>query len=259
MPVEDSIRAQLADTLYEAYTTGRPIPPLREDHDLTVEDGYAIQAQVIDRRRADEGKATGYKVGFTTPAIQDTVGIDEPAYGQILSDTVITRGPVDLDGLIDPRVETEIAFLLDDSLEDASTPVEVLAATKAVVPVIEIVDSRIRDWDVTAPEAIADNALSGRVVLGDRLDDAAGVDLALEGVQVLRNGATAATGIGADVLGHPTNSITWLATSLQEAGAGLEAGDLVLSGSITPLVPIDSGDVIEARFSSLGSITICGG
>ena len=124
------------------------------------------------------------------------------------------------------------------------------------MPVIEIVDSRVRDWTMTAGSAVADNALAARVVHGDRIADPAGLDLALEGVAVRRNGECVATGVGADVLGSPARVVAWLAGALADHGRRLAAGDLVSTGSLTELVAFEPGDTIEARFASLGSVTV---
>jgi len=244
--------ARLGDRLYEAYRAGEGIDPLPES--LTVADGYAIQEAVIDRRAA-EGPPVGYKVGFTSAAIREELGVEEPAYGRVLADTVRSEGRLD-DDLIDPKVEAELAVRLDAPLDPPVTPVDALAATGAVVPVVEVVDSRIRDWDIAAGSAVADNALAARVVHGDRIADVSAVDLTLEGVEVRRNGERVATGVGADVLGGPSRVVAWLAEALAERGERLAAGDLVSTGSLTPLVPLEPGDTVEARFASLGSVTV---
>ena len=252
-PTGDAVRA-----LYGAYESGTPIAPIRNERDLSVTDAYAIQRAVVERRRAAEGECVGYKVGFTSEAIRAELGVEEPAYGYLLRDTLRSEGSVSLDSLVEPKVEAELAFRLGEPPSAPATAADVLAATDAVVPAIEIVDSRIEGWDVTAPEAVADNALSGRAVLGSRIRDPATLDtdLALEGVAVRKNGRGVATGVGADVLGHPASAVGWLADALREHGARLEAGDLVLTGSMTPLVPLTSGDVVEIRFASFGSVTV---
>nr|WP_283102331.1 fumarylacetoacetate hydrolase family protein [Haloplanus sp. XH21] len=211
---------------------------------------------MIDRRQVEEGPLVGYKVGFTADAIRTELGVDEPAYGRVLADTVQSEGRLDADGLIDPSVEAELAMRLADPLDPPVTPTDVLAATAAVVPVIEVVDSRIRDWEFDAGSAVADNALASRLVQGGRIGDPAAMDLALEGVTMWRNGDQVATGVGADVLDSPARVVAWLADALDEHGERLTAGDLVSTGSLTPLVSLDPGDVVEARFASLGSVTV---
>lgn len=259
MSLEATTTSRLGERLYEAYRTGVPVTPFREEHDLTEADGYAVQREFIDRRTADEGERVGYKVGFTSEAVQERLGRDEPAFGHILEGTVRSEGPVPVDGMVDPVIEPEIAFLLEDAVPAGASALDVLAATRAVVPTIEVADCRTADWDITGPEAIADNTLSGRVAHAGRLADPADVDLAAESVVVRRNGAVAATGTGTDVLGGPTNVVAWLADALAEHGESLSAGDTVITGSMTDIVPLGSGDTIEARFGTLGSVTVHGG
>lgn len=253
--IDDAAADELGERLYDAYRNGTPLDPATLP-DLGVADGYAIQRAVTTRREADEGPTVGYKVGFTSAAIQSELGVDEPAYGRVLADTARPEGRIDGDDLIDPKIEPEIAVRLADPLDPPATPVDALAAIDAVIPVIEVVDSRVDDWTMTAGSAIADNALATRVVHGSRIADPAALDLALEGVEVRRNGERVATGVGADVLGSPARVVAWLAETLADHGDRLEAGDLVSTGSLTELVPLDPGDTVEARFASLGSVTV---
>jgi 2-keto-4-pentenoate hydratase len=253
--IDDATVDRLAARLYDAYRTGEALDPATVD-DLTVPDGYAIQRAVTERREADEGPTVGYKVGFTSAAIRDELGVDEPAYGRVLADTVRSEGRLDDERLIDPKIEPEIAVRLSDPLDPPVTAVDALTAMEAVFPVIEVVDSRIDGWEVTAGSAVADDALTARVVHGDRIADPDAVDLALEGVEVRRNGERVATGVGADVLNSPAGVVAWLAEALAERGERLAAGDLVSTGSLTELVPLDPGDTVEARFATLGSVTV---
>jgi len=253
--IDDAAADELGERLYDAYRRGAPLDPTTIP-DCTVADGYAIQRAVSDRREADEGPTVGYKVGFTSAAIQEELGVDEPASGRVLADTVHSEGRIDADGLIDPKIEPEIAVQLSDPLDPPVTPVDALAAIDAIVPVIEVVDSRIDDWTMTAGSAVADNALAARVIHGDRIVDPTAVDLSLEGVEVRRNGERVATGVGADVLGSPARVVAWLAGALAERGERLSAGDFVSTGSLTELVPLEPGDTVAARFASLGSVTV---
>ncbi len=258
MSLEARTASRLGERLYEAYRTGEPLSPIREEHDLTEADGYAVQRELLKRRSAEEGERVGYKVGFTSEAVQERLGRDDPAFGRILEGTVRGEGQVPIDGMVDPVIEPEIAFLLEESVPPGASTLEVLAATRAVVPTIEVADCRTVDWDITGPEAIADNTLSGRIAHAGRLADPTAVDLAAESVVVRRNGAVAATGTGTDVLGGPTNVLTWLADTLTEHEESLSAGDIVVTGSMTDIVPLQPGDTIEARFGTLGSVTVHG-
>ncbi|MFB6255230.1 MAG: 2-keto-4-pentenoate hydratase [Haloplanus sp.] len=255
MPIDDATADELGARLYDAYRRGIPLDPATLP-DLTVADGYTVQDAVTDRRVDAERPVVGYKVGFTAAAIQSELGVDEPAYGRVLADTVRPEGQVDATDLIDPRIEPEIAVTLSAPLDPPTTPIDALAAIEAVVPVIEIVDSRIEGWDVTAGSAVADDALGARVIHGGGIVGPSALDLALEGVEVRRNGERVATGVGADVLGSPARVVAWLASALADRGERLDAGDLVSTGSLTELIPFEPGDTVEARFASLGSVTV---
>jgi 2-keto-4-pentenoate hydratase len=254
--MDDSQYRAVADSLYDAYRTGTETTV---DAEFGVEDGYRIQEALVERRRADEGDPVGYKVGFTSAAIQDELGVDEPAFGRLLADTVVSDGRLDLSSFVAPKVEAELAFRLGEELTPPVSVPAVLAATDAVIPAIEVVDSRT-GWDVEAATAVADNSLSGRLVhAGAAVDPTAlGTDLGLVGMTVRRDGALEATGVGADVLGHPAEAVVWLAGALAERGRTLAAGDLVLTGSATPLVDFASGTHVEAQFGGLGSVRIHG-
>lgn len=245
--------AALGERFYRSYVEAEPIDPESLPSGLTVEDGYAIQDAFLERRRSEEGEVAGYKIGFTSEAVRSDLGVDAPAYGRVPDGTIREDRRFETDALIEPRIEPEIAFLIG---EDLSPPVrrrDVVGATRLVVPAIEVVDSRIREWDVTAPTAIADNALAARLLLGDRTAGS-DADVVREGVEVLIDGERRATGVGAAVLGHPADAVAWLAEALSERGDRLRAGDVVTTGSITEPIPVAAGETVVARFSSLGTV-----
>lgn len=243
---DDAIEA-LADRLHGAYSDARSTTPPSETHELTVEDAYRVQRAAVDRR----GEAlTGYKLGFTNEEVQDQLGVDEPAYGRLTADTIFDGTVVRIDEFVSPRVEPEIVFVLD-SIEPPVGIHDVLAATRAVMPAIEIVDSRTRSWSPTPADAIADNALAAGVHLGRTANAIEGADPSMEAVQLRKNGELVETGVGANVLEGPVRAVRWLANRRP-----LEAGSLVLTGSLTPTVELTAGDVVEARFSTLGSVSI---
>ncbi|MEF8856743.1 MAG: fumarylacetoacetate hydrolase family protein [Haloplanus sp.] len=250
--IDDAKVDRLGERLADATRHGTALDPSTLP-DLTVADGYAVQRAALDCRAADP---VGYKVGFTSAAIREELGVGEPAYGRVLADTVESEGRLDAADLIDPKLEPELAVRLGEPLDPPVTPADALAATDAVVPVIEVVDSRIEGWELTAGSAVADNALAARVIHGDRIGDPTALDLPLEGVAVRRNGEQVATGVGADVLGSPARVVAWLADALAERDERLAAGDLISTGSITELIPFEPGDTVEARFASLGSVTV---
>lgn len=243
----------LGERFYRAYVETEPIDPESLPSELTVEEGYAIRDAFLERRRSAEGESAGYKIGFTSEAVRSDLGVDAPAYGRVLDGTIRDDRRFETDALIEPRVEPEIAFLIG---EDLSPPVrrhDVVSATRLVVPAIEVVDSRIRDWAVTAPTAVADNALAARLLLGDQTA-ARDVDIVREGVEVLIDGERRATGVGSAVLGHPADAVAWLAEALPDHGDALQTGDVVTTGSITEPIPVSAGETVVARFSSLGTV-----
>lgn len=259
--VESEEYDEIAGQLYAASRDAEPISPPRERYDLSIADGYAISRRVADYRleRGAEGEIAGYKVGFTSDAVREDLGVDEPAFGRLLDGTVSTasaNATIDSEALVAPRIEPEIAVVLGervDVLDGGDTD----EAIGAVVPAIEVVDCRIRDWDLTPPEAVADNALAAALRTGERhpwgADD---IDLAEEGVRVAKNGTTVATGTGRAVLGDPVRVPAWLAEELTKRGEPLEAGQLVSTGSITRPIPVAPGERIVVEFDTLGSVSL---
>lgn len=237
----------IAKRLFEAYSEGQAATPPTKTFDLTTEDAYCIQSAVLDHRDSPE---IGYKLGFTNDRIQTQMGVDRPASGRLLADSVLEGNSVDTTSLIDPRFEPEIGFVLDE-LSSPAFAYDVLGATRAVVPAVEIVDSRTGDWSLSPEDAIADNALASRVLIGARSVSVDGLDLSMEAVQVRKNSELVETGIGANVLSHPVNAVRWLADR-----DGIEAGSLVLTGSLTPALALEPGDTVEIEFSTLGTVSL---
>ena len=244
---------RLGATLHRAYVDADAIDVASLPPSMTVEDGYAVQQDFVARRVPDEGTVAGYKIGCTNEAVQSDIGVDEPVYGCVLEGTIRWERQFEVDSLIEPRIEPEIAFILGDDLDRSADRLDVLSATRFVVPVIEVVDSRIEDWDLTAPAAIADNALAARLLPGGRAGTEK-TDFPLEAVEVLINGERRATGTGAAVLGHPADAVAWLADTLSDHGDTLQAGEIVTTGSLTEPIPVGPGDTIVTRFSSLGTV-----
>lgn len=247
MTLSEEAVETLGKRLYEAYREARATSPPSETHDLTTEDAYRIQRAAVERRGES---VVGYKLGFTNERVQDQLGVDRPAYGRLTADTVSDEAVVPTDEFVSPRIEPEIAFVLE-AIEPPAEVHDVLAATRAIVPAIEVVDSRTGGWSPTPADAIADDALAAGVRLGPTANAIEGTDLSMEAVQVRKNGRLVETGLGANVLDHPVRAVRWLANRRP-----IEAGALVLTGSLTPTVEIDAGDVVEARFSTLGSVSI---
>jgi 2-oxo-3-hexenedioate decarboxylase len=203
-------------------------------------------------------RIVGAKVGLTSRAKQEAMGVDEPLSGWLTDAMVLEPGaPVPLDALIQPRVEPEIAFLLARSLEGPATVTTVLAATEAVFAAVDILDSRYEDYRFTLPDVVADNCSSGRLVLGPQARRPAELeDLRLVGCLLRRRGEIVATAAGAAVMGHPAAAVAWLANRLAARGETLPAGSLVLSGGLATPVPIAAGTSVTAELDGLGAIEV---
>lgn len=256
--MDDNTRSTVAKQLLAAYETREPIAPLTETYDdLTLEDAYAIQLLQIDELTAQGRVVKGHKVGLTSAAMQRLLGVNEPDYGHLLDDFFhLEHLPIPVDRFVQPRVEPEVAFVLKKPLQGPGVTVhEALAAVDFVLPALELVDSRIRDWKIGLYDTIADNASSGAVVLGSTPTDVGAVDLRLAGCTFHRNGQVVGTGAGGAVLGSPLNSLVWLANTVGARGVTLEAGHVVLPGSVCAMVPVAAGDTFTATFAGLGSVT----
>jgi 2-keto-4-pentenoate hydratase len=252
----------MADVLMLAEIGREPIVPLSAAYpDLTVAEAYEIQA-INARSRAQSATSpapiVGHKIGLTSKAMQEMLGVDEPDYGCLYADRVHDSGvAIPAADLIAPRVEPEIAFVLAKPLAGpAVTTQEVLAATAYVVPSIEVIDSRIADWRITLVDTIADNASCARVVLGTTRTAVSDVALAAADVELRVNGEAVEYGAGAAVLGHPAKAVAWLANALSGHGVSLQAGHVVMPGSLTAAVPLTAGDHVVADFGPLGTVEV---
>jgi 2-keto-4-pentenoate hydratase len=248
-----------ARALYEARRTGVPIPPLTdEDPTLGVADGYAVQEQLVAMLLADGEEIIGYKVGLTSAAMQRSIGVDSPDYGPVFASTKVRDGgELSLTGRIAPRAEAEIVFVLRSELRGPGVTVErARAAVAGAVAGMEIVDSRIADWRIELADTVADLASNGALVVSDRVVPIDDFDPRLVGMVLSRNGEVAGTGVGAVALGDPVAVVAWLANTLGEHGVALEAGHLVMTGSLHAPLPLAAGDVFIAEFDRLGAVTL---
>jgi 2-oxopent-4-enoate/cis-2-oxohex-4-enoate hydratase len=251
--------AQLGDELHAALIARAPLSPLTSRHpELTIEDAYRIQERMLSHRFAEGARVVGKKVGATSAAVQNLLGVNQPDFGLLLSDMLYNEGDViPMSRLMQPKAEGEIAFILKrDLMGPGVTLADVLAATEAVMPCFEIVDSRIQDWKIKIQDTVADNASCGVFVLGGAAKSPLAVDLALCGMVIEKNGEVVATGAGAAALGHPANAVAWLANTLGPLGMGLKAGEMVLSGSLATLIPIAAGDHLSMTIGGLGSCSV---
>ena len=255
--LSDDLRRTVADALTEAEATQSPIPPLRTTWpDLDVVDAYEIQLHNV-RRRLEQGTGVdGHKVGLSSAAMQEMMGVGEPDYGHLLSDMAVHEDePVPAGRYCYPRVEVEVAFVLGSALPGAGcTEEDVLAATAYVAPAIELIDSRIQEWDIQIADTIADNASSAGYVLGAGRMRPEDIDLrAIEAV-LRRNGEVVAHGRSDAVLGNPVTAVAWLAGKVAGFGVTLEAGHVILPGSVHRAVDVRPGDEFHAELDGLGSV-----
>jgi 2-keto-4-pentenoate hydratase len=245
----------LAEELDHAEATKTPIEPFSESQGMTsVEDAYAIQTQWTKMRQARGERIVGRKIGLTSAAIQQQLGVSEPDYGSIWAEShyaaVNNRAVIPASDFLQPRLEAEVAFMIGRPLRGPHiTAQEVLAAADAMALVVEIVASRIADWRIKLVDTIADNASYGGFVLGEWDSSLRYADLRLLGVQVYKNGAAAAEGVGAAAMGHPAVSVAWLANKLSEFDVTLNPGDIVLSGGVTKMLPVSAGDNFSFHMS----------
>jgi 2-keto-4-pentenoate hydratase len=259
MAVTPEIIAAVAELYLEAERRVTPAEPIRDRYpDLSEEDAYTIQAEVLRRKLASGASVSGYKAGATNAGAQANFGLSQAVYGALLlHGHVLEGGAIDARQLIHPRVECEVAFRLAADLSGPGVTSEAaLAAVEGAMAAFEIVDSRTVGWAGKMPEMISDSVFAARYVTSSRIVPVAGIDLAALRVTLLKNGEQAAQASGANVLGSPANSLAWLANRMAEHGRSLRAGDVVLAGSLTPLVPAAQGDIFEATFDHLGAVRV---
>jgi len=247
------------DELYQSLVDRQPVTPLTErEAAIGIDDAYRIQLCMI-QRRVDKGETViGKKIGVTSKAVQQMLQVYQPDFGQLLSGMVYSEGAaIPLDTLIAPRAEAEVAFILKRDLDGPGvTAADVLRATDYVLPCFEIVDSRIRDWRIKIQDTVADNASCGVFVLGGTAHSLRGLDLSVAGMVVEKNGDIASTSAGAAVQGSPVNAVAWLANTLGRLGIPLKAGEVILSGSQSPLMPVVAGDSFTCSVGGLGTCAI---
>ncbi|MEM1550734.1 MAG: 2-keto-4-pentenoate hydratase [Candidatus Bathyarchaeia archaeon] len=249
----------LAEELLEAENKRKPIDPITDRYpSISIEESYKIQLRVVHLKSQDGQVVVGKKIGLTSKGMQQLLGVNEPDYGHILDKMVLYDGEnISLSQLIQPKVEAEIAFILKKDLRGPGVTVaSVLDATEGVMPAIEVIDSRIKNWRIKIQDTIADNASSARVVLGERMLPPQKINLKYVGMVFEKNGEIAATAAGAAVLGNPAQSVAWLANKLSEFGITLKSGEIILSGSLIAAVEVTPKDVIKATFDRLGSVTV---
>jgi 2-keto-4-pentenoate hydratase len=257
--LSDQDRRRAADILAAAERDRQPVPPLVEQFpDMDVVDSYEIQLLNI-RKRLDAGAVVnGHKVGLSSEAMQKMMGVDEPDYGHLLSDMeVFSDKPVEAARYCYPRVEVEVGFILGGTLPgEGCTEEDVIAATSAVAPAIELIDSRIVDWRIGLVDTIADNASSAGYILGPERVPPTELDLRKIEARLLRNGDQVAEGRSDAVLGNPVTAVAWLARKVASFGVRLEAGHVILPGSVHRAIDVAPGDDFTAEFDGLGTVNL---
>ena len=248
---------QLADRIRIAHDTGVATDPIRDA--LTPGDvatAYAIQA-INTKYWVKQGRRLiGRKIGLTSKSVQKQLGVDQPDYGMLYADMTFGDGEeVPLARVMQPKVEAEIALVLDRDLTKKDLAIsELISAVAYAVPAIEIVGSRIANWNIKIQDTIADNASSGLFVLGNEPKKLEGLDLRLCGIVMERRGDQISLGAGVACLGNPLIAALWLARTMVDVGAPLKAGDVIMSGALGPMAAVSPGDVIDVRISGLGSV-----
>jgi 2-keto-4-pentenoate hydratase len=256
--MDETAIADAAGRLLRAYDKRTPMAPIIEDFpEATVTDAYRIQQEQVRHWVAGGDLVKGHKVGLASLAMQRQMGVHQPDYGHLTASMFhLEHMPIDASGYLQPRIEPEIGFVLGRELRGPGVTVaDAFRAVEYVVPALEIVDSRIRDWRISIVDTIADNASSGGVVLGSSPSKLEAFDLRTIGATFHINGETVGTGAGGAVLGSPINALVWLANTVGPLGITLEPGHVVLPGSMTRAEPIKPGDTIVANMGALGSVT----
>ncbi|MBX3680900.1 2-oxopent-4-enoate hydratase [Cognatazoarcus halotolerans] len=257
--MDQALITRLGDELYTALTSCEVLDPLTNRHpEITIEDAYHIQQQMLSRRLAAGEKVVGKKIGVTSKAVMNMLGVHQPDFGWLTDGMLYNEGEaIPADTLIQPKAEGEIAFVLKhDLMGPGVTAADVLRATEGVMACFEIVDSRIRDWKIKIQDTVADNASCGVFVLGDSLVDPLSVDLLTCGMVMEKNGDIVVTGSGAATLASPLNAVAWLANTLGRLGIGLKAGEIVLSGALGAMVPVEAGDNLRVTIGGIGGCSV---
>lgn len=247
---------ELAAMLKQSERTCVAIPAISASNpDLTIPDAYAIQLTNIDLELSEGKKITGKKIGLTSLAMQNLLGVDQPDFGHLLDSMEVQNHQIKRDTMVAPRVEGEIAFILKEDIHGPNATVEdVLNATDYVVPALEIVDSRLANWKINIIDTVSDNASSGMYELGTQKTDPKKVDLKQVSMAFYKNGEKVNEGKGTDVLGDPAYCVAWLANVLHDYGVVLKKGEVVLSGALSAMQAGEAGDSFKAVFSELGEV-----
>ncbi|NEY21370.1 2-keto-4-pentenoate hydratase [Heyndrickxia ginsengihumi] len=249
----------LAKHLANAWYLEEGVEPVTALYpDLSVDEAYQVQLYKVEQLIKEGQQVTGKKIGLTSKAMQEMLGVAEPDYGHLLDQmNIVNGGTVSYKRVLQPKVEAEIAFILKrDLIGPNVTTFDVLLATDAIVPALEIVDSRIKNWNITLADTVADNASSGLYVLGKHSKKITEVDLKQIGMALYQNDVLQNTGVGAAALGDPAKCVAWLANKLSAYGIALKAGEVILSGALSAAIEAKPGDHFYAKFAGLGDVEV---
>ncbi|MAZ01776.1 MAG: 2-keto-4-pentenoate hydratase [Sneathiella sp.] len=248
---------QAAEAIYQSYLSGAPCDPIRDLlPEGDVDAAYQVQNINTEKWLSEGRRLVGRKIGLTSKAVQTQLGVDQPDYGMLFADMDVPGGEeVDIGVVLQPKVEAEIAFVLSQDLdEERLTAADMISAIDYAVAAIEIVGSRIANWDIRILDTVADNASSGLFVLGHQPRKLSEFDPRHCGMIMERSGEPVSMGAGIACLGSPVTAALWLAKVMARVGRPLKKGDIILSGALGPMVPVSPGDVVEARIEGLGSV-----
>ncbi|HNA04096.1 MAG TPA: 2-oxo-3-hexenedioate decarboxylase, partial [Rhodocyclaceae bacterium] len=259
MKLDNATILRLAEHLETCELEARDTPKITDEFpEMDWEDAYAIQYAIRDRKLARGDRVVGLKAGLTSRAKMKQMNVEDPVFGFLADSFAVAEGgEIDIKKLIHPKVEPEIAFVTKAALKGPGCHIgAVLAATDFVVPAIEIIDSRYRDFKFDLKSVVADNCSSSRFVVGGSATPIDDLDLRTLGIVLEKNGVPVAIGAGAAVLGHPAAAIAMLANMLGRRGEEIPAGTLILSGGITEAVAVEAGDAMTLRIQSLGTVSV---
>lgn len=253
MQVEDKI-IKAAEMLHEASTTGKTCPPVREIIDeFDLDAAYQIQKYLTTKRLESGAKIVGVKIGLTSEAVQKQLGVDAPDYGMLFDDMQIENGgQISTDELMQPKAEGELAFVLNRDINASMSDEALKAAIDYACVAIEIVGSRIKDWDIRIADTIADNASASHFILSNEKMKVEEIDLVNCKMTMYKNGEIASEGHGADCMGSPLKSTQWLIDVMISLGRQLAKGDIILSGACGPMTSVESGDKLKVVFEGIG-------
>lgn len=249
---------QAAQRLREASASGQVCEPVRDLIGTTnLSDAYAVQ-EINTQLRLDSGaRIVGQKIGLTAPVVQKQLGVDQPDFGMLWDDTeVLNGGEISMSSLMQPRAEAEIAFVLGKDLKNISSTIDVISAIEYALVSIEIVGSRIRDWDIKITDTIADNASASHWVVGHKPVKLDQLDLINCTMKMHNNGKLVSEGVGSNCLHSPINAMLWLANKMVEIGRPMKAGDVALTGALGPMVSAQAGDNFTADIEGLGGVSV---